>query len=102
MLINVTGGEDMTLFDVNTATSLIYEEAGDNANIIFGAVIDPRMQDEMRVTVIATGLGEPVPQAKRVPVEERRPDSTRPAHAAQPMSLFADEAMTRAKRATNA
>ena len=95
VLINVTGGEDMTLFDVNTATSLIYEEAGDSANIIFGAVIDPGMQDEMRVTVIATGLGEPVPQAKRVPVEERRPDSTRPAHAAQPMSLFADEAMTR-------
>ena len=51
VLINVTGGEDMTLFDVNTATSLIYEEAGDDANIIFGAVIDPTMNDEMRVTV---------------------------------------------------
>ncbi len=58
VLINVTGGEDMTLFDVNTATSLVYDEAGDDANIIFGAVIDPTMGDQMRVTVIATGIGE--------------------------------------------
>ena len=58
ILINVTGGEDMTLFDVNNATSLIYDEAGADANIIFGAVIDPAMEDQMRVTVIATGLGE--------------------------------------------
>jgi cell division protein FtsZ len=58
VLINVTGGEDMTLHDVNTSTSLVYEQAGDNANIIFGAVIDPEMNDEMRVTVIATGIGK--------------------------------------------
>ncbi|MDH4033627.1 MAG: cell division protein FtsZ, partial [candidate division Zixibacteria bacterium] len=50
VLINVTGGQDMTLFDVNTATSLIYEEAGSDANIIFGAVIDPSMDNQMRVT----------------------------------------------------
>ncbi len=62
VLINVTGGEDMTLHDVNTATSLIYEGAGDNANIIFGAVIDPEMQDQMRVTVIATGIGKEEPK----------------------------------------
>ena len=49
VLINVTGGEDMTLYDVNTATSLIYDEAGDEANIIFGAVVDPSMKEEMRV-----------------------------------------------------
>ena len=58
VLINVTGGEDMALFDVNTATSLIYDEAGAEANIIFGAVIDPEMEGQMRVTVIATGIGE--------------------------------------------
>ena len=56
VLINVTGGEDMTLFDVNTATSEIYEAAGEDANIIFGAVIDPSMNEKMRVTVIATGF----------------------------------------------
>jgi len=64
VLINVTGGEDMTLFDVNTATSFIYEEAGNDANIIFGAVIDPSMEDQMRVTVIATGIGMREERAK--------------------------------------
>ncbi|MBK7143149.1 MAG: cell division protein FtsZ [bacterium] len=91
VLINVTGGEDMTLFDVNTATSLIYEEAGDSANIIFGAVIDPTMNDEMQVTVIATGLGEEMPKAKPVLVEEKKPEPVRPVAQAVPaeeMSLF--------------
>jgi cell division protein FtsZ len=57
VLINVTGGEDMTLFDVHNATSFVYDEAGSDANIIFGAVIDPAMQGRIRVTVIATGIG---------------------------------------------
>jgi cell division protein FtsZ len=57
VLINITGGEDMTLHDVNIATSLVYETAGDAANIIFGAVIDPELHNQMRVTVIATGIG---------------------------------------------
>ncbi len=57
VLVNVTGGEDMTLFDVNTATSIIYQAAGADANIIFGAVIDPSFNNKIRVTVIATGFG---------------------------------------------
>ncbi len=56
VLINITGGPDMTLFDVNAATSVIYDAAGADANIIFGAVINPSMSDEMHVTVIATGF----------------------------------------------
>ncbi|GEM_PF-404627 len=56
VLINITGGPDLTLHEVNTATSIIFEEAGPNANIIFGAVIDKDMREEVRVTVIATGL----------------------------------------------
>jgi len=59
VLINVTGGSDMTLFEVNEASMLIHEAAHDDANIIFGAVIDDTMPDgELRVTVIATGLRE--------------------------------------------
>jgi len=68
VLINVTGGEDMTLFDVNTATSIVYQAAGSDANIIFGAVIDPALKDQMRVTVIATGFGTP---ARIQPVIEK-------------------------------
>ncbi len=58
LLINVTGGPDMALYEVNEAASLIQEEAHEDANIIFGAVIDEKMSDEIRVTVIATGFGE--------------------------------------------
>ena len=56
VLINVTGGSDMTLFEVHEAASIIQEAADEEANIIFGTVIDPRMKDEIKVTVIATGF----------------------------------------------
>jgi cell division protein FtsZ len=56
VIVNVTGGEGMTLHEVNDATTVISDAAGDDANIIFGAVIDANMHDEMRVTVIATGF----------------------------------------------
>jgi cell division protein FtsZ len=56
VLINVTGGPDMTLFEVHEAASIIQEAADEEANIIFGTVIDPKMRDEVKVTVIATGF----------------------------------------------
>ena len=56
VLVNITGGESMSLHEVNDATTVISESAGDDANLIFGAVIDPRMDEELRVTVIATGF----------------------------------------------
>jgi len=58
LLINSTGGEDMTLNEINEATTLIQKEAHDDANIIWGMVIDPAIKDEIRVTVIATGFGK--------------------------------------------
>lgn len=56
VVLNITGGKDLTLHEVNTAAETIYEIVDSNANIIFGAVIDEKMQGEMRVTVIATGF----------------------------------------------
>ena len=56
VLINITGGTDLTLFEVNEASSIIREAADEDANIIFGAVIDETMRDEMKITVIATGF----------------------------------------------
>src|SRR6476659_7071405 len=56
VLINITGGSDLTLFEVNAASSIIRESADDDANIIFGAVIDEDLHDEMKITVIATGF----------------------------------------------
>ena len=61
VLVNITGGDDLTLMEANEATSIIFEEAGVSANIIFGAVIDPTLKDEIRVTVIATGFNIPKP-----------------------------------------
>jgi len=58
VLINITGGLDLSLHEVNEAASMIQNEAHEDANIIFGAVIDERLTDEIRITVIATGFGE--------------------------------------------
>ncbi len=58
VLINITGGPDLCLHEVNEAASMIQEEAHEDANIIFGAVIDDDIKDEIRITVIATGFGE--------------------------------------------
>jgi cell division protein FtsZ len=58
VLINITGGPDLSLHEVNEAASMIQNEAHDDANIIFGAVIDERLTDEIRITVIATGFGD--------------------------------------------
>ncbi len=60
VLINITGGPDLTLFEVNAASSIIRESADDDANIIFGAVIDDNLTDEMKITVIATGFDREV------------------------------------------
>lgn len=88
VLINVTGGEDMTLFDVNTATSIVYQAAGSDANIIFGAVIDPTLTEQMRVTVIATGFGAP---AQVQPAEHIEEEEFIPATPGKVMSLFPDQ-----------
>jgi cell division protein FtsZ len=64
VLINITGSSDMNIHDVNEASSLIHEEAHDDAHIIFGAVVDETMGEEVRVTVIATGFGDAIQSSK--------------------------------------
>jgi cell division protein FtsZ len=76
VLFNVTGGPSMTLFEVNQAAAIIRETAHPDVNMIFGAVIDPNMGDDIRITVIATGfernslprriLEKPKAEAKRM------------------------------------
>jgi cell division protein FtsZ len=67
VLINITGGPDLCLHEVNEAASMIQEEAHEDANIIFGAVIDESLTDEIRITVIATGFGEVKEDKKPAP-----------------------------------
>ena len=56
LLVNVTGPQEMTMRELNEASNIIYEESGEDANVILGCVIDPTLKDEIRITVIATGL----------------------------------------------
>jgi cell division protein FtsZ len=71
MLLNITGGEDLGLFEVNEAAGVVVDTADKGANIIFGAVVDQNMGDEVRVTVIATGF-EGFELLARRPAEVRR------------------------------
>ncbi len=70
ILFNITGGDSMTLFEVNEAASIIRETAHQDVNLIFGAVIDDAMNEEVRITVIATGFDN-----------DGQPESVRPAAA---------------------
>jgi cell division protein FtsZ len=63
VVLNITGGSDLTLHEVNAAAESIYEVVDPNANIIFGAVVDERMQGEIRITVIATGFSPEIQQS---------------------------------------
>ena len=71
VLINVTGGEDISIVDINEAANLIMEAADPDANIIFGAGIDETMGDEVRITVIATGF-EKTPFPAKEPARKPR------------------------------
>jgi cell division protein FtsZ len=56
VIINITGGPDLSLLEVNEGSSVVHEAAHEEANIIFGAVVDPKMQGRVKITVIATGF----------------------------------------------
>lgn len=77
ILFNVTGGTNMTLFEVNEAAAIIKETAHPDVNLIFGAVIDENISDELRITVIATGFEQPTaPLQSRARAPRRQPVTT--------------------------
>ena len=74
ILFNVTGGSDLSLFEINQAAALIRETAHPDVNLIFGAVVDESMQDEVRITVIATGFDHHTPIMRPITrTESHRP-----------------------------
>lgn len=84
VVLNITGGSDLTLHEVNMAAEIVYDVVDPNANIIFGAVLDEKMQGEVRITAIATGFsGEAVPREAQVP-QAHRPPAPAPAKKAAP------------------
>jgi len=66
VLVNITGGRDLTLHEVNEAASVVVGAAGEEANVIFGSVIDPNLDGEIVITVIATGFGHGEPRLRLV------------------------------------
>jgi len=76
ILFNVTGGPGMTLFEVNEAAAIIKETAHPDVNLIFGAVVDNEMDEEIRITVIATGFDQPAalpPTSQTARIQRERP-----------------------------
>jgi cell division protein FtsZ len=67
VIINVTGGPDLSLVEVSEASSIVQEAADEDANIIFGAVVDPALKGKVKITVIATGFGPQVGTQTRLP-----------------------------------
>jgi cell division protein FtsZ len=78
ILLNITGGSDLSLYVVNEAAGEIAQAADDDANIIFGAVVDERLGGLMSVTVIATGFGPEAARRPTQPVSARRPAAVEP------------------------
>ena len=70
VLVNITGGADLTLGEVHQINEIIHDAVGDDAEIIFGAVHEPAMQGEIRVTVIATGFDRAVQANTQAPVQQ--------------------------------
>src|SRR5215475_9230142 len=98
VLFNVTGGPSMTLFEVNQAAAIIKETSHADVNLIFGAVVDENMRDQIRITVIATGferqssVNARIPQKPAAMVERRgaqptRPQQSQPSQPIQPTPL---------------
>ena len=104
VLFNVTGGPNMTLFEVNQAAAIIRETTHPDVNMIFGAVIDPNMGDDIRITVIATGFERtsmPRRALERQPrTESRRTDSGLYLRPSESVSVHADTQPGEAKSAS--
>ncbi|GAA3087310.1 cell division protein FtsZ [Kribbella aluminosa] len=89
VLLSIAGGSDLGLFEINEAAQLVSESAHSDANIIFGAVIDDALGDEVRVTVIAAGFDGGMPKRREQAMNQARPQSSRPANQnySQPMTV---------------
>jgi cell division protein FtsZ len=89
LLINITGGDDLTLFEVDQAANRIREEVDEEANIIFGSAIDPELQGRIRVSVVATGIDTPIPAEKERPRLVAVNGGAMPAPAPIPLPMHA-------------
>jgi cell division protein FtsZ len=102
VIINVTGGPDMSLLEVNEALTIIQESAHEDANIIFGAVVDPKLANKVKITVIATGFDHvrldrstPANAPMQTPVDMTAYSSQLRAHESAPSIVHPRPTITR-------
>jgi cell division protein FtsZ len=86
VLLSIAGGSDLGVFEINEAAQLVSESAHSDANIIFGAVIDDALGDEVRVTVIAAGFDGGMPKRREQAMSTARPQTSRPSSESQSYS----------------
>jgi cell division protein FtsZ len=86
--VNITGGLDISLHEIHDAVAIVRESAHEDANIIFGAVIESSMSEELRVTVIATGFQ--VPATAEVPLRTRQSAPLMASNGVPPLSIGDD------------
>ena len=87
VIINVTGGSDLSLIEVSEASAIIQEAAHEDANIIFGAVVDPKMEGRVKITVIATGFDRASTSASATASSSSASSSVKPSAAETPVDL---------------
>ncbi len=78
VLVNVTGGPNMGILEINQALEIIHDAADDSAEVIFGTAINPEMQDEIKITVIATGFDKQAQVSGAAPAAPTRNQARRP------------------------
>jgi cell division protein FtsZ len=100
VLINITGGLDMTLFEVDEAANRVREEVDPNANIIFGSTFDEKLQGRMRISVVATGIDGDNPQGERAPtLATRLPEPSAPLRTGYTQPMLTQNAVPTPPRA---
>jgi len=87
LLINVTAGPDLRTSEFSVVGDTVKQYASEDANVVVGCVIDPEMREEIRVTVVATGIGRPVAQSQQPPVDGRRMTALTGGRGARPPVL---------------
>jgi cell division protein FtsZ len=103
VLINITGGLDMTLFEVDEAANRVREEVDPNANIIFGSTFDEKLQGRMRISVVATGIDGDNPQGERAPtLGSRMPEPAPATRGGYTQPMLTQNAVPSAPRAAAA
>ena len=101
ILFNVTGGNDLGLYEINQAAAIIRETAHPDVNLIFGAVIDQTMEDEVRITVIATGFEHSIPSIRTMTQRTGRPlPKGRPVRETANVSRTAEHSSASARSST--